>query len=350
MKNILKLILILIISGVLIFLLSPSSIKAVKYKTPTIKPLENIKNINISSHITPIAKGQMHSSEGLTINKDGIIYSGNGPEILRIFSNGKVETFAATGGQNLGIALDNEENLIVANNPKGLLKINKNGEITNLLKYMPIKYPNGIVISSDGTIYFSDSSSKFNGTKQSYYLDLLEAKPYGRLFSFNPKTKELKTLLDNLRYANGVALSKNEDFLLVNESYGYKIDKFYIKGPKKGQKEIFIDGLYGYPDGISSDKNGNFYVAIFANRSPFLDRLQNYSFLKEQIIKFPKNLRPKLGKDSSILVLNQNGKVIKKYNDTSRQIYTLSSAQKYNNTLYIGTLTGTSIWKYPITD
>lgn len=53
---------------------------------------------------------------------------------------------------------------------------------------------------------------------QKFVLDFLEARPHGRLLRFDPSTNTTETLLEDLYFANGVALSRNEDFVLVVES------------------------------------------------------------------------------------------------------------------------------------
>jgi len=76
---------------------------------------------------------------------------------------------------------------------------------------------NAVVEASDGSVYFSDASSKFgNG---SFVLDLLEAKPYGRLLKYDPITRKTTVLLDGLGFANGVALSSKEDYILICETW-----------------------------------------------------------------------------------------------------------------------------------
>ena len=61
-------------------------------------------------------------------------------------------------------------------------------------------------------VYFSDASSKFQ--QNEYALDLLEGRPWGRLLVFDPVTGKTEVLLDGLYFANGVALSAKEDFVL----------------------------------------------------------------------------------------------------------------------------------------
>lgn len=63
-------------------------------------------------------------------------------------------------------------------------------------------------------------------------------------------------LLDKLWFANGVALSPDEDFVVVAESHSSKLMRVWLKDEKKGQVDVFYDGLPGAPDNLSSDEYG----------------------------------------------------------------------------------------------
>lgn len=76
---------------------------------------------------------------------------------------------------------------------------------------------NTVVEASDGSVYFSDSTTKFGVDK--FILDLLEAKPHGRLLKYDPITKKTTVLLDGIGCANGVALSSKEDYILICETW-----------------------------------------------------------------------------------------------------------------------------------
>ena len=76
----------------------------------------------------------------------------------------------------------------------------------------------------DGTVYFSDASSKF--AEEENHLDMLEARPHGRLLAYDPASATTTVLLDDLYFANGVALSEAEDFVLINETYRYRIRRY----------------------------------------------------------------------------------------------------------------------------
>lgn len=76
------------------------------------------------------------------------------------------------------------------------------------------------------------------------------------MFHYNRKQNVSKVLIDELFFPNGVALSPNEDFVVVAETGAARLLKYHIKGPKKGQHEVFVDGLPGQPDNLTPDAEG----------------------------------------------------------------------------------------------
>ena len=135
-------------------------------------------------------------------------------------------------GRPLGMQFDkNEENLIICDAYKGLLKLNiETTELTTLISSdvgvndVPFKMLNHLDISSDGKVYFTDSSWKW-GRKDFPYM-ILEGGARGRLISYDLNTKETEVLLDGLFFANGVALSPDEDFVLIAETSAFRIMRY----------------------------------------------------------------------------------------------------------------------------
>ena len=74
-----------------------------------------------------------------------------------------------------------------------------------------------MIEGSNGNVYFSVVSTKFD--LQDWYLDVLEARPRGQVLKYNPTSNETVIVLDNVAFANGVALSKDEDYLVVCETW-----------------------------------------------------------------------------------------------------------------------------------
>ncbi|XP_038206521.1 probable serine/threonine-protein kinase nek3 [Zerene cesonia] len=121
---------------------------------------------------------------------------------------------------------------------------------------------NSITLDKNGGVYWTDSSSDYM-LKDGVYIGLSD--PSGRLFYYNPATKENKVLLDNLWFPNGVALSPDESFVLVVETLKQRLLKYYISGPKKGKSEVFVDGLPGTPDNIRAlPDNSGIQIALYS--------------------------------------------------------------------------------------
>jgi len=169
------------------------------------------------------------------------------------------------------LIFDRAGNLIVADAIKGLLSITPNGSIVILSTSadgVPFRCANDLDVAADGTIYFTDASSKYSLVI--FKADLLEHQGNGRLLAYDPKTKATRVVLGNLVFANGVAVSPDQSFLLVVETGKYRVHRVWLSGPKQGQAEIFIDNLPGFPDGILSNGKDKFWLALVTPRDPFL--------------------------------------------------------------------------------
>ena len=300
-----------------------------------------------------LAKGKINGPEEVAVDEQGRVYGGTWEgKIIRILPDGKLETFAETRGRPLGMKFDKDGNLIVCDSYKGLLSVNKNGVITVLASSaegVPFKFTDALDIARNGIIYFTDASDKFE--LRDFLYDIFEARPHGRFMSYDPSTKQVKVLMKDLYLANGVALSQNEDFVLVNETSRYRIQRYWLAGPKAGTSDIFIDNLPGIPDNISSDRKGRFWLALFAPRDPALDAISPYPFIKLIVTKLPKSIVPKAKRYGLVLALNEEGKITQSLQDpTGEHLYEITSAQEYGGYLYLGSLDADRIGKYKLAD
>lgn len=288
-----------------------------------------------------LAKGKVNGPEEIAVDEKGRIYFGTPDgKISRLLPDGFIETFATTGGRPLGMKFDPRGNLIVADAYKGLLSVDPQGLVKILATSAdgaPFKCTDALDITKNGTVYFTDASDKFN--LKDYLLDMLEARPHGRLMRYDPVTGKITVLISGLHFANGVALSKNEDFVLVNETYTYSIHRYWLAGPKAGKRDIFIENLPGFPDNISSNGKGKFWLALFTIRNDMLDTLHKYPKLKSLLGSLPVSLWSKSKKYGFIVELDEQGNVTGTLQDpTGKYLYDITSAQEYAGYLYIGSL------------
>ena len=251
--------------------------------------------------------------------------------------------FSNTEGRPLGMAFDLEDNLIVADAIQGLISIDVSGKVTSLsIKSdsddIPFKFVDDLDIASDGKIYFSDASSKYGyGSDR---LELFEHSSNGRLLVYDPKTQKTTTLLKDLYFANGVALSSDESFVLINETFMYRIQKYWLKGDKAGTSEIFIENLPGFPDNVFSNEKGIFWVALFNPRHNFVEISSNKPLLRKMVLRLPELLQPQPINHSFVLGIDEGGKVVHNLQYKADDAYSpITSVKQYENNLYFGSLT-----------
>tara|TARA_X000000368_G_scaffold78280_1_gene58515 strand:- start:2475 stop:3716 length:1242 start_codon:yes stop_codon:yes gene_type:complete len=253
------------------------------------------------------------------------------------------EFFYDTKGRPLGMALDANNNLIVADALRGLLAINQEGIGTTLSTKsdsdgIPMKFTDDLDIAKDGKIYFSDASSVYGIGEDRF--DLMEHRPHGRLLMYDPETKLTTTLLDSLYFANGVAIAPDNSFVLVNETYMYRIHKYWLKGEKAGTSEIIIDNLPGFPDNISSNGEGLYWVALFTSRNEFIEKTSNKPFLRKMALRLPKFLQPQPEPFAFVLGIDGNGKVIHNLQYHSENAFSpITSVKQVGDQLFFGSLT-----------
>jgi len=352
MVNILpqKRLLLIPVALVAAFLLAPSPIQPAQWTPPKAQALT--PNLRLAG-TERVALKRLHAAEDVLVDAAQRLYVSDGSRIMRVSQNGNaLEALANPGGQNLGLGWLNSDVLVVANQPLGLFTLNIHNKAIRHLSTPGIRYANALAVSRDGqTVYFSQSSNRYYGESWKYLYDLLEAKPHGSLYALNLKTGRLIRLLDNLYYANGVALSPQEDYLLVNETYRYRIHRHWLKGPKAGQHDIFADNLPGFPDGLSLDpKTGHYLAAMYTVRNPVVDWLHQYPYLKAQLAKLPRFLWPKPKHYGLVAAFDSTGQIVETFQDPGGKIFAVSSARRVNNTLYLGSLHGGFVGRLPLPD
>ena len=337
---------------VIVFLLRPAPIDPSAYNPPKSPALIGVLTPNdLLQTAELLALGEIRGPEEVAVDDRGRIYSGTADgKVMRLLADGKLETFADTKGRPLGMKFDRKGNLIVCDASMGLLSIDPRGRIETLADSadgIPFKFTDALDISSEGTIYFTDASTKYGQTD--YLYDLLESKPHGRFMRYNPDTGQITVLLKGLYFANGVALSRREEFVLINETYRYRIVRYWLKGPRAGTHEIFMDNLPGFPDNISSNPNGTFWLALFTVRNETMDKLHPFPVLKAQLSKLPNALWPKPKPYGFVLELDEQGRIIQSLHEpTGKHLKEITSAQEYEGFLYLGSLHNDRIGKYKL--
>lgn len=351
-RIILRLILVLVVGGLAYLLLWPVPIDPLAWNPPAMPELTGIYAQN--NELAKIERLNVngYAPEDVAFDSQDRIYCGTKDgHIFRFQPDGnRPEVFADTNGRPLGLAFDSAGNLIVADAVKGLLSIDAQGSITALSSQadgVPFRCTNDLDIGADGTIYFTDASSKFGLTDLK--ADLLEHRGNGRFLAYDPKTKQTRVLVRDLYFANGVAISPDQTYALVNETGTYSIRRVWLKGEKQGQSETFIDNLPGFPDGLSSNGRDIFWVAIVNRRDATLDTLLRRPFLRKIVMRLPDFLQPAIKRYAFVLALDANGKVVRNMQDPSPQCFAqIANVVEHKGALYFGSIGESSIGRMPV--
>ncbi|PTU32316.1 strictosidine synthase family protein [Stenotrophobium rhamnosiphilum] len=305
--------------------------------------------------IERMAEGYGVGPEGINLDSEGSVYAGfaNG-DVVRFSPDFKNQTkLGNTGGRPLGLGVADDGSVFIADAIKGFMVNSVKGvdieTISTEADGQKYGFADDAVAGRSGMVYFTDASDRFGyGNHMS---DLLEHGANGRVFSYDPKTQEVKTLMKGVHFANGVALGPDEAYILVNETSEYRVLRYWLKGEKAGTQDVFIDNLPGFPDNISFNGENRFWVALVAPRDAMLDKtlLPGNEWLRKVVYRLPKFLQPKPSSLAFALGLDLNGKVIANLQYEGKGAYgPITSVREYREWLYFGSLTDTAIGRLPL--
>jgi sugar lactone lactonase YvrE len=354
LKKRLALFVVLILVVALAYLLfAPVPITPAAWTPPTAPGLTGQYEQN--SRLAPVQRlslGDGHKPEDVAIDAEGKIYAGfEDGRIMVLQPDGtQPRVFANTGGRPLGLIFDQRGNLLVADAIKGLLSVNKSGEVKVLATEADgVKFGclNDLDVGADGTIYFTEASNKYPMSQFTY--DLLEHQPNGRLLALDPMSDRPRTLLRDLYFANGVAVSPDQTFVLVAETGMYRVRRVWLREPKMGQNDIFVDNLPGFPDGISSNGRDRFWLALVAPRQAMFDRMQPYPFMRKMVVRLPKFLQPAAQRYSFVLGFDIQGQIVQNLQNGTPDCYSeIANVVEHNRTLYFGSIGEDSVGRFAL--
>ncbi len=343
----------LLLLVVMMYLLAwPVPIEPVAWQAPVDRGLvDPFESNDLLQAAVGIDLKEFVGPEDATAGVDGRIYATTHSGHIVQIQNRRVGEFAFPGGRPLGIETDRDGSLVIANAYVGLQRIARDGTVSTLLSEVDgqaLVSANNLAIGPDGTIYFSESSSKFGamdsrGTYEASLLDLMEHGGHGRVFAFSPSTGNVDILLENLNYANGVAVSADASFLLISETGHYRVLKYWLAGDRQGSTEVLLENLPGFPDNLRSGANGRFWLGLAAPRNPLLDRISDRPFIRKIVQRLPAVVRPKAVPSSHVIAFNADGEILMNLHDPAARFPTLTGVLETNRTLYLTTLFGSAL-------
>lgn len=350
-----KLLLVLVTAVASFLLLAPTNIQPVSWTPPTAPSLTEgvYAHYHRLDRVKLVGTPDIPGPESLLIDDEGFLITGllDG-RIVRTNKDGTLLTaLAQTGGRPLGLARHPDGRLIIADAIKGLLALNAQGQLTVLTHSsdgVPFGFTDNLSIDRAGhSVYFSDATSRWG-----YGHDgdaIIEHGGDGRLLRYDFSTGKTEQLLDKLQFANGVALGPDDEYVLVNETGAYRITRYWLKGPKTGQHDVFIDNLPGLPDNLSFNGKDHFWVALYTPRNPLLDSLAEHPYLRKIVARALLVLPKPVEHRAFALGLDTQGQVIANLQDDGKNNYSpITDVRENNGWLYLGSLTRNSMARWPL--
>lgn len=289
---------------------------------------------------------ELPGPEAVAIDSAGRVHTGlQDGRIVRLAADGSAEVVANTGGRPLGMKFRKDGRLVVADAVKGLLELDAGGAVRVLATEhggVPFLFTDDLDIGADGVIYFSDASHRFG--VHHYREDALEHRPNGRLLAHHPDGRT-ELLKDGLYFANGVALARDESFVLVTETWKYRVTRVWLSPGRRAASDVFIDALPGFPDNITRAPDGErFWLALFAPRNAQIDGMAGRPLLRKVVARLPAFLQPAPARHAFVLELDAAGAILRSLQDPKPDSYSpITSALEHDGKLYLG-----SLWRQEI--
>lgn len=185
--------------------------------------------------------------ECLAFDREGILWAGGeAGQIYRVSKKGEVETVAALGGFTGGLAWTPDDGaLFVCNPAHGVVRVERSGKWSVFAKDMIC--PNYGLFDKEGNYYVTDSGNW--------------GKRNGRLYRFSPDGVR-DGAMACWEYANGLALSADEQYLFLVESARDRIHRIDLD---TGMYDVYAEEVGRMPDGLTLDTEGNLYAGCYAS-------------------------------------------------------------------------------------
>ncbi len=160
------------------------------------------------------------------------------------------------------------------------------------------------------------------------------------MIAFDPRSGAATVLVDNLEFANGVAIAEDDRFLLIAETGSYRILRHWLQGPDAGTTEVVLDNLPGFPDNINRGAESRFWVGLVAPRDAKLDGLSDKPFLRKVVQRLPSFLRPSAVPSSHVIAISGDGEVLLSLQDPAARYPAMTGGCEAGQRLYLTRLFG----------
>lgn len=255
-------------------------------------------------------------AEDVLVAADGTVYTGTADgSVFAISPDGDlIRRVASTGGRPLGLEWLSESEILVCDARRGLLSLGLHDGavrvITDSVGGRPMRFCNNAAVLDDGSIWFSDSSTRWGIDE--WKSDLIEDTCTGRLLRLAPGESEPEVVLDGLSFANGVARTADGSAVIVAETGHRRLRRVQVGGERGGQADTFAEDLPGHPDNIALGSDGLIWVAYASPADPTLTFLQTRApgWLRGLVRRAPEAAKPKPKRTARVAAFDSDGRLV----------------------------------------
>lgn len=320
----------------------------------------------------PLAGGQ-HGPEHILATADALYTGLDNGDVLKLSLDGRTrELVVNTGGRPLGLDVDAEGRLLVADAMRGLLRVSGSGpqaQVETLLDRVqhpgpddPVRYADAVKVDARGTIWLTDASRRFGAkavgsTFEASVLDILEHSCSGRLIAFDPTLGVARVALQGLCFPNGLAFSRDGRSLFLSETGTYrilKVDLAKLSLVRTGAGDngvptlddalrqqaamVLIDNLPGFPDNLTAGESGRIWVGLTKPRSPVIDRGGAQPWISSLVLRLPRAMWPVPKPYGHVIAFNEQGHIVDDLQDPQGGYPETTAATEASGRLFVQSL------------
>ncbi|BBB43127.1 SMP-30/gluconolactonase/LRE family protein [Mycobacteroides abscessus] len=298
-----------------------------------------------------------HGPEDVVADAVGNIWAGVADgRIFRISPDdaegAAVTHVATTEHPPLGLHIARDGRVLICSRDKLLALDPASGKIEPVVTKVdgpPLIFCSNVTESTDGTIYFSESTARF--PFEQFMAAILEGRPTGRVFRRDPDGT-VTTIATGLAFTNGVTITADGSALIIAETVGRRVSRYALTGPAAGTLTPVVEEIPGMPDNISTGADGRIWITLASPRNALAEWLLPRSpAIRKVLWRLPDALLPGTDTDPWVIAVNPDtGDVVANITGKSRDLRTVTGVVESGGRLWMGCIGSSAVGHISLAD